>query len=117
MFADRERYLYRKRQLVEVICQLRFPTILSISAREPAEFQEGIRQDFPQYKRLQEQPGPKVTGGPGNFRLEEEGIAHSVEPGIYHPGIAGVRIEDLIIVTKDGCEVLNHYPKDIEVIG
>ncbi len=71
MFADRERYLYRKRQLVEVICQLRFPTILSISAREPAEFQEGIRQDFPQYKRLQEQPGPKVTGGPGNFRLEE----------------------------------------------
>ena len=52
-----------------------------------------------------------------NFRPEEEGIAHSVEPGIYHPGVAGVRIEDLIIVTKDGCEVLNHYPKDIEVIG
>lgn len=52
-----------------------------------------------------------------NDRLEEEGIAHSVEPGIYHPGVAGVRIEDLIIVTKDGCEVLNHYPKDIEVIG
>ena len=31
MFLDRERYLYRKPQLVEVICQLRFPTILSIS--------------------------------------------------------------------------------------
>ena len=71
MFLDRDRYLYRKRQLVEVICQLRFPTILSISAREPADFQEAIRRDFPQYKRLQEQPQPTLAGGPGNFRVEE----------------------------------------------
>ena len=71
MFADRERYLYRKPQLVEVICQLRFPTILSISAREPADFQEAIRREFPQYKRLQEQPQPRVTGAPGNLRVEE----------------------------------------------
>ena len=71
MFSDRERYLYRKRQLVEVICQLRFPTILSISAREPADFQEAIRSDFPQYKRLYEQPQPRVAGGPGSLRVEE----------------------------------------------
>ena len=71
MFTDRERCLYRKRQLVEVICQLRFPTILSISAREPAEFQEGIRGDFPQYKRNFDMPQPKLTGAPGNFRVEE----------------------------------------------
>ena len=71
MFLDRDRYLYRKPQLVEVICQLRFPTILSISAREPADFQEAIRRDFPQYQRLQEQPQPKLAGGPGNFRVEE----------------------------------------------
>lgn len=71
MFSDRERCLYRKRQLVEVICQLRFPTILSISAREPADFQEAIRGDFPQYKRLLEQTQPRVSGGPGNFRVEE----------------------------------------------
>jgi uncharacterized protein (TIGR04255 family) len=71
MFSDRERYLYRKPQLVEVICQLRFPTILSISAREPADFQEAIRREFPQYKRLQEQAQPKVTGAPGSLRVEE----------------------------------------------
>ena len=71
MFLDRERYLYRKPQLVEVICQLRFPTILSISAREPAEFQEAIRGDFPPYKRLLEQSQPRLTGAPGNFRVEE----------------------------------------------
>ena len=71
MFSDRERYRYRKAQLVEVICQLRFPTILSISAREPADFQEAIRREFPQYKRLQEQTQPKVSGAPGSLRVEE----------------------------------------------
>jgi uncharacterized protein (TIGR04255 family) len=71
MFSDRERYLYRKPQLVEVICQLRFPTILSISAREPVDFQEAIRREFPQYKQLQEQAQPRVTGAPGNLRVEE----------------------------------------------
>lgn len=71
MFLDRDRYLYRKPQLVEVICQLRFPTILSISAREPADFQEAIRRDFPQYKRLQERPQPRLTGAPGNLHVEE----------------------------------------------
>lgn len=41
-----------------------------------------------------------------------EGMIFSIEPGIYHPesGI-GIRIEDLVLVTKDGCEVLNKYPK------
>lgn len=71
MFSDRERYVYRRAQLVEVICQLRFPTILSISAREPADFQEAIRRDYPQYKRLLEQPQPKLSGTPGSLRVEE----------------------------------------------
>lgn len=41
-----------------------------------------------------------------------EGMIFSIEPGIYHmeSGI-GIRIEDLVLVTKDGCEVLNKYPK------
>lgn len=71
MFTDRERYLYRKPQLAEVLCQLRFPTILSISAREPADFQEAIRREFPQYKRLLEQAQPKVIGTPAGLRVEE----------------------------------------------
>lgn len=71
MFYDCDRCLYRKNQLIEVICQLRFPTILSISAKEPAEFQEAIREDFPQYKRLLEQPAPKISGAPGSMRVEE----------------------------------------------
>lgn len=45
------------------------------------------------------------------------GQIFSIEPGIYIPGDVGVRIEDLVIVTEDGCEVLNHYTKDLIVVG
>ena len=72
MFYERDRYQYRKNQLLEVICQLRFPTILSISAREPADFQDAIRDEYPKYQRLEERPAPKISGAPGNVRLEEQ---------------------------------------------
>ena len=48
--------------------------------------------------------------------VAEEGMIFSVEPGIYVPGEVGVRIEDLVLVTKDGCKVLNSYPKDIQIV-
>ena len=40
----------------------------------------------------------------------------SIEPGIYLSGKIGVRIEDLVMVTKDGCEVLNSVSKELTVI-
>lgn len=48
--------------------------------------------------------------------IVQEGMCFSIEPGIYIPGRVGVRIEDLVCVTKGGCMVLNHYPKDQEVL-
>ena len=38
----------------------------------------------------------------------------TVEPGIYLPGRFGIRIEDDILVTRDGCEVLSDVPKQFE---
>lgn len=46
----------------------------------------------------------------------QPGNIFSIEPGIYHPSILGCRIEDLVLVTEDGHEVLNHYPHEIEII-
>ncbi|MBG9983040.1 aminopeptidase P family protein [Aerococcaceae bacterium DSM 111020] len=51
-----------------------------------------------------------------NHSLCQEGQIFSIEPGIYIPGHLGVRIEDLVLVTANGCEVLNHYPKDPIII-
>ncbi len=72
MFLECERVRYGKPQLLEVICQLRFPTILSISAKEPAEFQELIRDEYPRYSRNVEKLPPKVIGQPGNMKFEEQ---------------------------------------------
>jgi Xaa-Pro aminopeptidase len=39
----------------------------------------------------------------------------TVEPGLYYPGIGGVRIEDVVIVEKDGCRILSKFPKQLEI--
>jgi len=69
MFSQDRRCLYRRNPLGEVICQFRFPDILSISTTPPAEFQEAIRSEYPGFSRREESPPPKVTGIPGHFAL------------------------------------------------
>ncbi|MFC7687039.1 M24 family metallopeptidase [Ureibacillus sp. GCM10028918] len=45
------------------------------------------------------------------------GMTFTIEPGIYLPGIGGVRIEDDILVTENGPEVLSPFPKELTIIG
>jgi Xaa-Pro aminopeptidase len=51
----------------------------------------------------------------GDIRLKKNMVI-TIEPGIYLPGIGGVRIEDMVIVTGRGCRVMTQSPKDIIVI-
>lgn len=78
MFSHDERCIYRAQQLADVICQLRFPEILSIGTTVPDKFQEAIRSEFPRYTKRQEMPAPKLAGTPGNLAVQKP------EPIINH---------------------------------
>ncbi len=45
------------------------------------------------------------------------GMIFSIEPGVYLGGEFGIRIEDLVVVTEDGCTILNQYPKELHVLS
>jgi Xaa-Pro dipeptidase len=53
----------------------------------------------------------------GNTITLEEGMAFSVEPGIYLPGEFGVRIEDIVVVGESGAVLMNRAPTELTVVG
>ena len=55
---------------------------------------------------------PYIT--PVNDLILEEGMTFTIEPGIYIEGVGGVRVEDDILVTKDGCRVLTKTSKELK---
>jgi Xaa-Pro aminopeptidase len=77
-----------------------------------------------------EGPGPRYTHGTGHgvglnvheppalstvdMPLEENDVV-TVEPGLYDPDVGAVRLEDLIVVTRDGCRNLTRFPKQFVV--
>ena len=48
--------------------------------------------------------------------ITEPGMVITVEPGIYIAGKCGLRIEDMIVVTEDGCRNLTHSPKELIIL-
>ncbi len=45
----------------------------------------------------------------------QPGMVVTIEPGIYVPGVGGVRIEDTILVTEKGCQILTQLPKELSI--
>jgi len=62
--------------------------------------------------------GLEVHEAPGLGRLADKklvaGDVVTVEPGLYRAGYGGVRLEDIVLVTEDGAEVITDYPYDLE---
>ena len=78
MFRHMPRVIYRNNQIVNVVCQLRFPTILSIGTKAPDEFQNAVRKEFPRYETKKEQPAPKLVNRNGMIAAEKQ------EPIVNH---------------------------------
>lgn len=53
----------------------------------------------------------------GNKQILEPGMVFTIEPGIYDEGVIGVRIEDDMLITSDGCESLTTFTREILVVG
>ncbi|MEH7346507.1 Xaa-Pro peptidase family protein [Bacillus sp. JJ1532] len=51
-----------------------------------------------------------------NHDVIQPGMAFSIEPGLYFPNKYGIRIEDIVVVTKNGCEVLTNCSKEVQYI-
>ena len=51
---------------------------------------------------------------PNSELVLQPGMVITVEPGIYLPGWGGIRIEDDVLVTPDGCELLTSVPRDFD---
>jgi Xaa-Pro dipeptidase len=60
------------------------------------------------------EPIPQIATGVKD--LLEPGMVFTVEPGVYVPGVGGVRIEDNVLITETGTEVLTTYPRELQVV-
>ncbi len=64
---------------------------------------------------MEDHEDPYVRGD--NMQMLYPGMAYTVEPGIYLPGRGGVRIEDNVVVAKDGLDILSDMPRELRQVG
>jgi Xaa-Pro aminopeptidase len=63
---------------------------------------------------LEVHEGPRLSSK--SDVILQPGMVVTVEPGIYLPNIGGVRIEDDVLITNEGCDVLTHSPKELIIL-
>jgi Xaa-Pro aminopeptidase len=92
----------------EVFEEHGFPTLLS---KQPGEvLKDGFYHSLGHGVGLEVHEQPTLGRGPGELVA---GDVIAVEPGLYRNGYGGCRLEDIVLVTENGAEVLTEYPYDL----
>lgn len=132
--ADMTRtFFYKKvseehRKIYEIVKKANETAIAELKPGMPLKMVDKIARDI----ITKEGYGPNFTHRLGHFigigvheygdvsstneMVTKPGMIFSIEPGIYLEGDVGVRIEDLVMVTEDGCVRLNQYTKELEIV-
>jgi Xaa-Pro aminopeptidase len=129
-YATGERISMRAREIYDLVLETQEQALAAVSAGPNGKEIDAVARDLIEQAGQGEHfghglghgVGLEVHEGPRLSRLASEdplrvGNVVTVEPGVYLPGRLGVRIEDLVVVTDDGQEVLTALPKELTVIS
>ncbi len=121
-----ETFPRRFRTVYRAVLEAQRRAIDAIKPGVEASFIDGVARDFLARKGygsffvhgLGHGVGLEVHERPvlsaGSRDVLEEGMVFTIEPGVYVPGWGGVRIEDTLLLTSGGCEILTDRPRDLD---
>jgi Xaa-Pro aminopeptidase len=129
-YATGERISMRAREIHDLVLEAQEQALAAVSAGPNGKEIDAVARDLIEQAGQGEHfghglghgVGLEVHEGPRLSRLASEdplrvGNVVTVEPGVYLPGRLGVRIEDLVVITEEGQEVLTMLPKELTVIS
>lgn len=118
----------KQREIYAIVLEAQERGLMAVRAGAAARDVDAACRDFIAARGYGENFGHSTGHGVGRAVHEEPRLAAevddvlvpgnvvTVEPGIYLPGWGGVRIEDLVLVTETGCEILSRSPKALMVL-
>jgi Xaa-Pro aminopeptidase len=117
----------KQREIYDLVQRAQDAALKAISPGVPASRVDAVARQIINEQGYGETFGHSLGHGVGRVVHEEPtlinrdqtilqpGMVVTVEPGVYLPGWGGVRIEDLVVVTSSGCEVLTHCIKGLSI--
>jgi len=129
MVVIKGKHLKKQLEIYSTVYDAQHRAVKAIKPGAKASMIDAIARDFINQKGYDDYFGHGTGHGIGlavhekpviswqSKETVEEGMVFTVEPGIYLPDFGGVRIEDIVVVRKDGAEVLTTLPRTLKVIS